>query len=290
MRFIVAFVLSVSWIFGMEPLVSAEWLNNDKNNNNLVIIDISGDSLYQKGHIPNALSSDISKWRVAKDEHLLLQTPETIEQHLQSLGVNKTSDIVVYSHHADSKDILKPTYVIWAIKAMGHKNVALLDGGQKSWQEAGYALSYDKPNVSKGDFKAVLNHNMVADIEYIRSHIGKARMIDARNEHFYFGSKLQPELLKAGHIPKATNYFWQYSLDENGKIKPASELRAMLVGGLKLDPKKTVVTYCTGGLETSMNWFVLHNLLQFEDVKLYDASMKEWANRTDTPMSKYKWE
>ncbi len=290
MRLIVIFVFFISWVFALEPLVSAEWLNNNKNNKNLVIIDISGNDLYQNGHIPNALPSDIGIWRVAKDEHLLLQTPEAIEKHLQSLGVNKSSDIVVYSHQADAKDTLKPTYVIWAIKAMGHKNAALLDGGQKVWQEAGYALSHDKPNRLNGDFKAMPNYNMVADIEYVRSHIGKIRMIDARNEHFYFGSKLQSELLKAGHIPKATSYFWQYSLDENGKMKPVSELRSMLIDGLKLDPKKTVVTYCTGGLETSMNWFVLHNLLQFKDVKLYDASMKEWANRKDTPMSKYRWE
>ncbi len=64
----------------------------------------------------------------------------------------------------------------------------------------------------------------------------------------------------------------------------------MLVDGLGLNPKKELITYCTGGLETSMNFFVLHRLLGFEKIRLYDASMKEWANRDDTPMTKYRWE
>ncbi len=56
------------------------------------------------------------------------------------------------------------------------------------------------------------------------------------------------------------------------------------------DPKKNVITYCTGGLETSMNWYVLHRVLEFSKARLYDASMKEWANDTDTPLTKYRWE
>ena len=64
----------------------------------------------------------------------------------------------------------------------------------------------------------------------------------------------------------------------------------MLIEGLGLDPNKEVITYCTGGLETSMNWFVLHRILGFKKARLYDASMKQWANDPRMPLTKYRWE
>lgn len=39
-----------------------------------------------------------------------------------------------------------------------------------------------------------------------------------------------------------------------------------------------------------MNFFVLHRLLGFNTIRLYDASMREWANNSSTPMTLYKWE
>jgi thiosulfate/3-mercaptopyruvate sulfurtransferase len=51
-----------------------------------------------------------------------------------------------------------------------------------------------------------------------------------------------------------------------------------------------MMAYCTAGLEASMNWYVLTQVLNFKDVKFYDASMKEWGNRDDTPMNTYRWE
>ncbi len=54
----------------------------------------------------------------------------------------------------------------------------------------------------------------------------------------------------------------------------------MIIEWLRLDPKKEVITYCTGGLETSMNWYILHRVLGFEKARLYDASMKKWASES----------
>ena len=51
-----------------------------------------------------------------------------------------------------------------------------------------------------------------------------------------------------------------------------------------------VVSYCTSGMEASMNWYILYNYFGFKNVKLYDASMREWGNREDTPMERFKWE
>ena len=47
-------------------------------------------------------------------------------------------------------------------------------------------------------------------------------------------------------------------------------------------PPHTVVTYCNEGLHAAAPWFVAKELLNQENVMLYDDSMSEWAN-SDQP-------
>ncbi|BDY12384.1 sulfurtransferase [Hydrogenimonas cancrithermarum] len=277
-------------LFAMEPLVNAEWLKAHLNDKDLVIVDLSSKKLYVKGHIPGAVQSGIGKWRKVNGKFALVRSMEEIETLMRRLGIGKESRVVVYSHHSNSKDMLKPSYVIWAMELYGFKNTAMLDGGLKAWRKAGGKLSKAIPAVEPGDFEASFHPKMAVDLKGVEARIGKVRMLDARPAVFYFGARKQPALKRAGHVSGASSYFWKYSFNDDGTMKPAATIEAMLVDGMGLDPEKEIVTYCTGGLETSMNYFVLHRLLGFTKAKLYDASMKEWANRDDTPMTKYRWE
>ncbi len=286
----VAVLLFSISLFAMDPLVDARWLKKSISSKDLVIIDLSSKKAYENGHIPGALHSDISMWRKKHGKFSLVGSKERIETLMRSLGIGKDSRVVLYSHHTNDKDILKPAYVIWAMELYGFKNSAILDGGLKAWKREGGEVTTEIPEPVVSDFKAVFNPYMSIDIESVKERIGKVRMIDARPARFYFGAQRQPVLKRAGHISGATSYHWRYSFNDNTEMKSVEELRSMLVDGLGLDPEKEVVTYCTGGLETSMNYFVLHRLLRFSKARLYDASMKEWANRTDTPMTSYKWE
>jgi thiosulfate/3-mercaptopyruvate sulfurtransferase len=45
-----------------------------------------------------------------------------------------------------------------------------------------------------------------------------------------------------------------------------------------------VVSYCQSGIRAAFCLLVLH-MLGFDRARLYDASMGEWANRDDTPLS-----
>ncbi len=288
-KVLLTLTLSLS-LFAMDALVNTEWLSKHIDDKNLIIIDVSSKKAYEKEHIPKALNSGIEKWRSGHGTFALVKPQKQIEAHMRSLGISKDSRVVIYSHHSSGKDILKPSYVIWAMELYGFKNTAILDGGLKAWKRAGKSVTDKKPEKRDGDFKASFDPKMVIDLEGVKKRIGRVSMLDARPPVFYFGAKKQPVLKRAGHISGAASYFWRYSFNDDGTMKPAGELKKMLVEGLGLDPKKEVITYCTGGLETSMNYFVLHRILGFEKARLYDASMKEWANRDDTPMTLYKWE
>jgi thiosulfate/3-mercaptopyruvate sulfurtransferase len=288
-KLLIMVVMTLS-LFAMEPLVSVDWLKAHLHDKDLVIVDISSRKLYKKEHIPGAVHSGIGKWRKVHGTFALVRSLKEIEAHMRALGINHNSKVVLYSHHSNGKDMLKPSYVIWAMELYGLKQTAILDGGLKAWKSAGETLSTIEPTVQEGDFKAVYHPELVIDREGVQAAIGKVRMLDARPPIFYFGAKKQPILKRAGHISGASSYFWKFSFNSDGTMKPTPLLREMLIDGMKLDPKEEVITYCTGGLETSMNYFVLHRLLGFSKAKLYDASMREWANRDDTPMSLYQWE
>ena len=44
-----------------------------------------------------------------------------------------------------------------------------------------------------------------------------------------------------------------------------------------------IITYCQGGIRAAHMAFVLE-LLGYPDIRVYDGSMYEWANRDDTPL------
>jgi thiosulfate/3-mercaptopyruvate sulfurtransferase len=48
-------------------------------------------------------------------------------------------------------------------------------------------------------------------------------------------------------------------------------------------PDSEIVTYCQGGVRAAHAMFALR-LAGYEQVRNYDGSMKEWANRDDTPL------
>ena len=52
-----------------------------------------------------------------------------------------------------------------------------------------------------------------------------------------------------------------------------------------IDRKNPTITYCQGGIRAAHAAFALE-LMGYEDVRVYDGSMQDWANRDDTPLVK----
>ena len=79
------------------------------------------------------------------------------------------------------------------------------------------------------------------------------------------------------------NVEWSRALDENGRFLPADQLRE-LYEGEGVEAGGTVYTLCQTAVRATHTWFVLSDLLGYDDVKVYDGSWIEYGNREDSPI------
>jgi len=290
MRLFISLLTITVSLFAIEPLVTPKWLNQHLNDKNLVVVEVGALGRYNEEHIPNAMHTDIAAWRFNNGTFLSVRGVAEIEKEISDLGIDKNSEVVLYAPIDKAKALLKTTYIYWVLNYHGIKSVAILDGGSNNWEKQEFPLTNRISNIAKTDFKATIDKSKIADLKYVSSHIGKLPMLDARPSDKYLGITPTPTVKRDGHIRGAMSYSWNYSINSDFTLKPKEKLKSIFKDGYKLDKSTEIIVYCTGGLETSFNYFVLSGVLGYKNIRLYDASMKEWGNRKDTKMSKYHYE
>jgi thiosulfate/3-mercaptopyruvate sulfurtransferase len=127
----------------------------------------------------------------------------------------------------------------------------------------------------------------------VREWIGASgrALVDVRSPGEYAGDLIAPPgyeqegAQRAGHIPTAQSIPWASAVKDDGTFKSADELRE-LYGGKGITPDKEIVAYCRIGERSAHTWFVLRELLGYENVRNYDGSWTEWGNLVDVPIEK----
>lgn len=290
MKIFMVLIMAVASLLAIDPLVSSSWLKEHQNDPKLRIVEVSDGDNYETEHIGGAVHTSIGKWRFDNGTFISVRSVTEIEKEIRALGIDETTDVVLYAPINEPKDLLKASYIYWALNYHGIKNVALLDGGLKGWKNNKFALTQEKPQIVPSAYKAKIDASKIADLGYVQKHLGKLPMIDARPADMYLGVTPTATVKRNGHIKGGMSYSWNYSVDKEYVLKDKKILESLFREGYGLDKNKEVLVYCTGGLETSFNYFVLNRVLGYKNVRLYDASMKEWGNREDTPMSQYRYE
>jgi len=291
MKLLLSLLLSSLYLFANTAFTDAEYLKKHLNDKNLVILDTTDIKTFNDGHIPNARRADISLFRHWMQNHtyLLINSPQEIQKAAQSLGINNDSVVIIYGHNKN-KELLKSSYIALALIANGFSNVSIFNAGYNEWKDE-YGdeknlLSKKSSQIKTGNFLAKFNPNILVDINYVKAHIGKVPMIEARPKVYFSGEKKSKGVRRLGHITGAQSSFWRDKFESDDTLKTDKELNEIFIKSQKLHPDKELIAYCTGGLEASMNWYILSQYLHFKDVKIYDASMKQWGNLDDTPMQK----
>jgi len=108
--------------------------------------------------------------------------------------------------------------------------------------------------------------------------------LDARPAEQYFGAEKAGPARAPGRIPDSVGLDQALFFTENGNLRNRDEIAAIVPERVTNGEIDTVVSYCNTGHWAATNWFVLSEVLEVDDVKLYDASMTGWTFDPSRPL------
>jgi thiosulfate/3-mercaptopyruvate sulfurtransferase len=276
-------------------LISAATLSKHINEPAWVVIDCRfklddvewGEREYAAAHIPGAiyghLDRDLSAAKTGTNGRHPLPEATALAATFSRFGIGDNTQVVAY----DQDSGMYASRLWWMLRYMGHDAVAVLDGGFARWTADGRETRAGVEARPAASFTGQPRREMVVDAPAVAAIVESggrsATLLDARAPQ-RFNGETEPLDKVAGHIPGATNYFFQQNLDANGTFRTPEELRAQFGAAIGSGSARDVVCYCGSGVTAC------HNLLALEHAglkgaRLYPGSWSEWCADEHHPVA-----
>jgi thiosulfate/3-mercaptopyruvate sulfurtransferase len=278
-----------------EYLVETAWLAQHLSD--LVILDCTihlipdpkityvvkpGREDYEKGHIPGAQFCDVSRdvSDTSQKLNFMRPAPEAFAAAMSRFGISNSTRVVTYS----TGNPWWATRVWWLLREFGHDNAAVLNGGWQKWIAENRAVETGAGSPrAPGNFVVREVRNLMVDKEAVKAAIGDEGVctLNALLPAQHTGSSGN-SYGRPGRIAGSVNLPAAHLLDPaTNTFLPPEELKRRLGAVGALD--RPVIAYCGGGIAASADAFIL-TMLGHQDVKIYDASLSEWAKDESLPM------
>jgi thiosulfate/3-mercaptopyruvate sulfurtransferase len=280
-----------------EFMIEAELLARQLDDPNLRVLDctthllpdprttyqvVPGRADFEKGHIPGGQFVDV-QGDLSDQSHrfrFMLPSAEAFSAAMGRFGVGEGTRVVLYS-------TVSPwwaTRVWWLLRVFGFDNAAVLNGGWQKWSREARPVETGpaKPR-PPANFVVREQRPLMVQKEEVLKAIGDAGTctINALSPEQHTGAA-GANYGRPGRIKDSVNLPASYLLDPaTNAFLPPEQLRRRFEAVGAFD--KQVIAYCGGGIAASADAFALV-MLGHTDVKLYDASLGEWANDPNLPM------
>lgn len=272
-----------------STLISCKALKENLQNTQFRIFDCRytlGDSdggrlAYKEAHIIGAhylhLNNDLSDLSIQGQGRHPLPHIDQFKQVLEKYAIDPSVQVVIYDEWHGGL----AARMWWMLQSLGHENVAILNGGWRSWLSNGYETtslestlpqSVDISDLYRDSFTHTVSH---ADVEAACNN-DSAHIIDSRTSERYNGIS-EPIDPIAGHIPSAINLPFLDNLDPSGHWKSKEELQIRFKDILDQYQANNTIFHCGSGVTACHNLLAIVHL-GMKMPRLYVPSWSGWIS------------
>jgi thiosulfate/3-mercaptopyruvate sulfurtransferase len=277
-----------------RPAVLAEpdWLWERRDDPTLRLVDCSDAAAYDRAHIPGAVrlirdedtvEVGSPQWLKDPNDPVHVLGAEVVAALAERLGISDDTTVVTYDDYNGSF----ATRLWWILSCYGHPDVKVLNGGWQRWLDEGRPVTFRETVPESGQFTPRPNEALRIRLDELMTRYADPdlQIVNVLWPEMYAGTENPFGNTRVGHIPGSVNIpIERFFADEDvPQLKPAAELQSVLKESGLLPERETIV-HCQAGVRTTMGVFVT-TLLGWDRVRAYEASMAEWANQDDTPLT-----
>lgn len=236
---------------------------------------------YEQGHLPGAVwveFEEVAASAPGDGGRHPMPDREDFEAAMRAAGVADEHPVVVY----DDANSLAASRIWWLLRAFGHPDVRVLDGGYAAWLAAGGETTTDEPAPAPGDFIAEDEANNLLGPDDAEEYAARHLLLDARPRTRYHGREETIDPV-AGHIPGAASMPALANVTEDGRFLPADDL-ALRFTAAGVQPDGVVGVYCGSGVQATHLALAMEAAGLHPQTGVYIGSWSHWITDPDRPI------
>ena len=282
--------MTMAW----STLVQAEALAGALGREDLAVVDCrhsladpdAGAAAFASGHVPGAMHAHMDRdlsgtaapgagggrhpW---PDDHELCA-------RLGAWGITPHHQVVAY----DDGDGAFAARLWFLLRALGHSDVAVVDGGWARWRSLGLPVESVAARPAPARYKASFNQSRLLDAAAVQSHLqAGGLLLDARGDG-RFGGESEPIDPVAGHVPGAVNRPYAENVGGDNCFRAPEELREDFQGLMAGREAAQVAVMCGSGV-TACHHLLAMAHAGLPGAKLYTGSWSGWIEDPDRPVA-----
>jgi len=245
----------------------------------------AGAAAFERGHIPGAvyahLDHDLSAPRTPWSGRHPLPDPAVLAATFGRLGIGAGVQVVA----CDETGGGYAARLWWLLRWLGHRDVAVLDGGIAAWRREHRALVATPTTVAPREFRGAPDADAALDADELAALLARREVVllDARATERFEG-RVEPLDPKAGHVPGAVSHPLSQNLGADGRFLDAKTLRARFSALLGSAPASAIVSMCGSGV-TACHTLLALEIAGLEGARLYPGSWSEWCRDPARPIA-----